>query len=215
MLKWRGTAFRRVWRRVSFVTSTASIVTVVHFEVAEIESDLTPLPFTLIAVALGIFLGFRNNASYDRYWEGRKLWGRMVNPSRTLARQILTLIGPLTDEASMTGVPPRDDAELRELHRDMVDRLVAYVHCVRMHLRDEDPESELSLFLPPSEVAALCEESNRPIAIIEALADRPLKAIATNIEINVRQRLGETDLPVRPRPVRGSSADLCGEFNRI
>ena len=41
---------------------------------------------SLIGTALGLVLVFRNNGSYDRYWEGRKKWGGIVNSSRNLAR---------------------------------------------------------------------------------------------------------------------------------
>ena len=55
--------------------------------------DRLSLPLRRAAgVALAIFLGFRNNSAYDRWWEGRKLWGGIVNNSRTLARQITTLL---------------------------------------------------------------------------------------------------------------------------
>ncbi len=172
LFKWRGTALRRVWRRVSFVTAVATIVAVVHMN-TEHEADLTPLPFTLIAIALGIFLGFRNNTSYDRFWEGRKLWGRMVNTSRSLTRQILTLIGPLPDDgADGRSAERADDADLAEFHREMVHRVAAYVNAVRMHLRDEDPQLELSRLLDEREVAALRDASNRPVAILQTLGDR-------------------------------------------
>ncbi|MCP3104369.1 hypothetical protein LZ198_36445 [Myxococcus sp. K15C18031901] len=65
------------------------------------------LPVTLLAAALGVLLGFRNNSAYDRWWEARSLWGGVVNWSRTFARQVLTLLPrpnpernlPLTEEA--------------------------------------------------------------------------------------------------------------------
>jgi ion channel-forming bestrophin family protein len=44
-------------------------------------------PFTVLGTALGLLLTFRTNASYDRFWEGRKAWGCMVNRCRNLARQ--------------------------------------------------------------------------------------------------------------------------------
>jgi ion channel-forming bestrophin family protein len=56
-------------------------------------------PFSLVGIALSIFLGFRNSACYDRWWEGRKCWGQLVKSSRTLARQTLFL-GDLGPEAS-------------------------------------------------------------------------------------------------------------------
>ncbi|MCE9673650.1 hypothetical protein LY474_38185 [Myxococcus stipitatus] len=65
------------------------------------------LPVTLLAAALGVLLGFRNNSAYDRWWEARTLWGGVVNWSRSFARQVLTLLPrpnparelPLTGEA--------------------------------------------------------------------------------------------------------------------
>jgi putative membrane protein len=43
-------------------------------------------------LALSTFLGFRNNVAYERFWEGRRLWGNLVNVCRTLAIQTFTLI---------------------------------------------------------------------------------------------------------------------------
>ncbi|MBB4349412.1 bestrophin family protein [Aliirhizobium cellulosilyticum] len=53
-------------------------------------------PFSLVGIALSIFLGFRNSACYDRWWEGRRCWGQLVTSSRTLARQTLFIerLGP-------------------------------------------------------------------------------------------------------------------------
>lgn len=50
-------------------------------------------PFTLLGISLSIFLGFRNNACYDRWWEARKLWGQLIHELRSLARLTHTLLG--------------------------------------------------------------------------------------------------------------------------
>ena len=49
-------------------------------------------PFTVAGIALGLMLGLRTNASYDRFWEGRKAWGAMVNRSRNIVRQSTVLV---------------------------------------------------------------------------------------------------------------------------
>lgn len=54
--------------------------------------DMSDKPHSLIGVALGLLLVFRTNASYDRFWEGRKQWGSIVNESRNLARLASTLL---------------------------------------------------------------------------------------------------------------------------
>ena len=164
LFRFKGTAFQRIWKRVAFTTLVAAIVTYMDLGLGgryQFHEDLTPLPFSLIGVALGIFLGFRNNTSYDRFWEGRKLWGRMVNTSRSLTRQILTLVGPIQKEwegrltdgirSHYFGQLPTDEQraeepdvhELLEFHKEMVHRVAAYVHCFRMHLCDENPLEEL------------------------------------------------------------------------
>lgn len=64
--------------------------------------SISSIPLTVIGAALSIFLGFRNNAVYERYWEARILWGRLVNASRTLVRQ-LTQFTPPRHEGSCGG----------------------------------------------------------------------------------------------------------------
>jgi putative membrane protein len=187
LLSWRGTALKRIWLRVLFVTLVAVVVTVLHY-MWPVHQDLTPVPFQLSGLALGIFLGFRNNTSYDRFWEGRRLWGAMVNTSRTFTRQLLTLVGPMSEAASKLTEGTRnpyatrtdeqqesvDDetAELLAFHKEMVHRTAAYVHCLRAHLRDQDGLHELRRLLPEAEVEALKGESNRPIALLQMLGDR-------------------------------------------
>ena len=160
----RGTALSRVWRRLLVVTLVATVVTVV-FESHELPfKALTTIPFSLVAVALGIFLGFRNNTSYDRFWEGRKLWGRLVNTTRTLARQVQVMVGP------EPGAPAPEN--LTETQRELVYRVIGYVHAFRMHLRDEDDLDSLAEFLSEQERAALATELNRPIGILRELGQR-------------------------------------------
>lgn len=191
----RGSALQRIWRRLLFTTLVAGVVTFLDLELGgvlmgeEVElgstdhiffhEDLTKTPFTLVGLALGIFLGFRNNTSYDRFWEGRKLWGRMVNVSRTFTRQILTLIGPQPYEENgvdrsdvSTTTESLDSEEVTEFHQEMVRRTAAYVHAFRMHLRDEFDPDFLKKLLPAEEVDALQDESNRPIAILQTLGDK-------------------------------------------
>lgn len=164
VLKYRGSELPRTKFRILGVAVMAIVVTVLE-ELRDWHPNLTPLPFQLVGVALGIFLGFRNNASYDRWWEGRKLWGALVNTSRSMARQVLTLV------TTQPGEPPRDDA-MRTLREELVRRVIAFPHALRLALRDDDDLSELAEFLPADEVAGLRNERNRPYAITQGTAER-------------------------------------------
>jgi putative membrane protein len=152
----RGTVLARVWIRLLVVFGVAVVVTVLDHYSAYQVVHLTPTPFALTGLALSIFLGFRNNTSYDRFWEGRKLWGGMVNYSRTITRQILTLIRPADKDRA----------------RELVYRVIAYVHCLRLHLRDDPDHRELAALLPAEEVEALDAEWNRPAYLLQRLGDR-------------------------------------------
>ena len=54
---------------------------------------VSPVPFTVFGVALSLFLGFRNNAAYDRWWEARRLWGGLVADTRALIREAELFLG--------------------------------------------------------------------------------------------------------------------------
>ncbi len=172
LLLMRGTAVSNIWPRVLATTAVAGAVTYAHEAYGMFTTNLTVTPFSLIGLALSIFLGFRNNTSYDRFWEGRKLWGGVVNTTRNLARQVLAHVGPdgLSESYRTTAHPDAADAEVVAFHHRNVRRVVAYAHALRHHLRTQDRLSELAELLPAAELASLQGEQNRPIAILQRLS---------------------------------------------
>ncbi|MEM7233950.1 MAG: bestrophin family ion channel [Planctomycetota bacterium] len=152
----KGSSFEDTWLRILGVTAVAVVVTVFRDQIS--GYTLTTTPFTLIGVSLGIFLGFRNNASYDRFWEGRKLWGAMVNTARTLARQSYTLIDS-------------EDAELPEFRRRFVHRVIAFTHAFRHHLRSSDPTEDIKEFLSQEDLSTALSKKHRPLALLKQLGD--------------------------------------------
>lgn len=155
----RGSTIPKTWGRLSFTLAVAILITYLHLRYQWLEHDLTLAPFQLTGVAIGIFLGFRNNASFDRYWEGRKLWGQIVNSTRSTTRMLLSMVGP-------TPLTP----EVRARHRDLVYHVIAWVHAVRHHLRREDRLEEFESLLAAEEIARLRTETNRPNAIMQHLS---------------------------------------------
>ena len=162
VLHLRCRALDKFWSRLLFAAAMATGFTVVWEFGYLRQTGLTTTPFTLIGLALSIFLGFRNNASYERFWEGRKLWGRLVNTSRSLTRQLLTL--PVAGDG--------EDDELRAFQQETVRALAAYVHALRLRLRGEGDLSELARLLPHVDLAALAASSNPPVALLQRLGGR-------------------------------------------
>lgn len=83
----------------------------------------------LLSTALAIFLGFRVSEAYDRWWEARKLWGAMVNVSRSFGRKITTMVVPERLEAVT------DDEQAQSAQKELLYRHIAYVNAVRINLR--------------------------------------------------------------------------------
>jgi putative membrane protein len=154
----RGSSLEETWPRIMTATLIALAVASVEYYYDIEEYTLTTTPFTLIGVAIGIFLGFRNNASYDRFWEGRKLWGSLVNTSRSLARQAQSLFSDVSDST-----------ELIQFRRTFVKRVVAFVHALRHHLRDTDPLDELAALLPSADLDEVRRAGHRPFMVLQQL----------------------------------------------
>ncbi|MFV8753875.1 bestrophin family protein [Nannocystaceae bacterium ST9] len=165
----RASSQSGIWKRVAVSALLATIVTVLQLGWDVFEANLTPLPFTLVGLALSIFLGFRNTTGYDRFWEGRKLWGQLVNGSRSFSRQIFTLIAPPPGAADM---PSWTDDRRSAIRRELVHALIGYVHAFRLHLRDEDPMPELARWLAPEQVEWLRGQHNRPISLLQHVGAR-------------------------------------------
>lgn len=171
MIVSRKVSFRRIFWTLGKPLFSMGVwafgVAAVHHFFPHSRLWVSPLPFTVAGAALSIFLGFRNNAAYDRYWEGRSLWGRLVNTSRSFARQLITY---LRDEPAPYGEPgDKPLPEREQFIRQMSYRVIAFVHALRHHLRGEDPMLEVAGLIEPSEWERIREKRTVPNAILLSL----------------------------------------------
>jgi putative membrane protein len=158
-LIFRGSVLSDVLPVLSAFVAWSFVPTGLTWALGHPPIDLTPAPFTIVGLALSILLGFRNNACYDRWWEGRKTWGRLVNVSRRFARQVLTLS---VAEAA-------DQEALASWRRHNVHRMIAFVYALKHHLRESDATRELAVLLPSEEVKSLLTDANVPDALVNDL----------------------------------------------
>jgi putative membrane protein len=92
---------------------------------AELEFLRVPfLPIGVIGTAVAFYVGFKNNAAYDRFWEGRKIWGGIVNASRTWATCVTSYVQPGDDSTAA-----------RNVRRELVYRQLAWINALRLQLR--------------------------------------------------------------------------------
>lgn len=124
------TTIRYSWRNILFSLICSSLAWVVH---AVLGQNQLTIPIGVVAIlgtALAIILGFRNTSAYERWWEARKIWGGLVNESRTFTRQALTIV----DRKDVT-------PELWESCSRIVRTQIAFINALRLQLRDQkDPD---------------------------------------------------------------------------
>lgn len=145
---------REVWKLLALLFVWDVLVTTTYYL---LPFTAPSLPLTLFGSALALFLGFRSNSAYQRWWEGRMLWGLMINASRSLARQ------------SRNFLP---DENARDMKRTIVLRQIAYVNALRCQLRRQSPDGEVLRFLSDGEAGFALARHNIANGIIDGTGRR-------------------------------------------
>jgi len=149
-----GSVLPRILPVLLINVAIAVLVTWSHGDLFRLKITLTTIPFTLLALPLSVFLGFRNNAAYDRFWEGRKLWGELLLRSRVFARQCQSLID--------YPAPAQLSDGLADLRVRMILRTIAFNQTTRDLLRRQPAGPATQTLLLPAEWAALPHAPNQP-----------------------------------------------------
>lgn len=127
---WRGSVVARILPQIlGFALYAAGVVAVTQ-ALGLGFSNAGVAPFALVGVTLSVYLSFRNNAAYDRWWEARRLWGQIVAEARTLPRATEALL-------------PEPGARRRFLMS-----FLAFCHLLRGRLRAIDAQGEAGAFVP-------------------------------------------------------------------
>jgi putative membrane protein len=162
----------------------------VVLKVSDEDFHSTTAMHSLLGIVLGLFLVFRTNTAYDRWWEGRKLWGALVNNTRHLALKLHAFL-------------PTADLQQRRWFACMIPNLVA---SIRDHLRDTKNLAELEV-ADPSMLASLQTVQHLPNGVMALIYQR------IN-ELYKNQQLSGDQLLLADRELKEFS-DVCGACERI
>ncbi len=86
-------------------------------------------PMSIIGIAVAFYLGFKNNSSYERMWEARKIWGGIVNNARSFTVMTRDFV---TNEHALE---KQSEEGLRSIHKTVVHRHLAWLHAMTIQLR--------------------------------------------------------------------------------
>lgn len=138
-------------------------------------------PISVIGIAVAFYLGFKNNSSYDRTWEARKIWGSIVNNSRSFGVAVVSFIQGNNSDTLRKELIYRHVAWLTALRHqlrlsrpwehqeDRLHTLYSAAICEEYHAK---LDVELARYLGPEEIAALQGKTNQATQIMRRQAER-------------------------------------------
>lgn len=146
----KGTVIVTIYHRVIFFALFGGFVSILYYLDFPVSQPI--LGNVIPSIVLGLLLVFRTNTAYDRFWEGRKAWGDIINNVRNLARLIVVSI----DEKSL---------EDRKDKVAALRLLVAFAVATKLHLRSLPINSELEELILESRYMTLLTMNHPPLEI--------------------------------------------------
>lgn len=171
-----GYIFGKIKYEILAVTVYTLIINMLYYQygIKEISIPLS-VPMVLGTV-LSLLLAFRSNQAYDRWWEARTIWGAIVNDSRSLARQMMSI------------VDGDDSEEFRHFRQHFIKRQIAWNYALGQSLRKKDPLRGLERLLSRRELNHLAKYDNVPAGILQ-LHSRDIKYALQQEWINPYQQI--------------------------
>ncbi|MGI2031448.1 bestrophin family protein [Rhizobium panacihumi] len=177
----KGSIIVRIFPQMLFVFVVSTIVVIAHRDLPSIVPGSLGAPFALFGIAISVFLGFRNNACYDRWWEARKCWGQLIYATRGFARQSL-LLPTLHGERGETA------------RHSLLDLMIALPHVLVGYLRPDGVQTVTPVL--PAEIRDAISASKMPAEVLlnqisrqlaglrrdEMLSDIQLKMLDENVQ---------------------------------
>ncbi|GAA0872667.1 bestrophin family ion channel [Gangjinia marincola] len=156
-----GLILRYAWINLIFFSGYAFVVFSLYHFLDWKFIDIPFQPLSVIGIAVSFYIGFKNSQSYDRFWEGRKIWGGIVNYSRTWAMQVISFI------------KTNDREQDHKIHTQLIHRHIAWLNALRVQLRQpkswslKENRAVEKLFDKHDERNASCNEAYNYVSMRE------------------------------------------------
>lgn len=198
MISKRGFAFKVIFRwsyHIMLATLVYNIFVAMLYHFNILNISMPWIPVSILGTAVAFYVGFKNNQSYERMWEARKIWGSITNDSRSWAAAVISMINNST-ETNYT------EEELYEIKKQLIYRHIAWLYRLRKKLliptewehvtqkgfvgwrsrkgrlkygvgRVADDEVKINMcdFLSSKELDSLAEKKNKAVHIVAMQSD--------------------------------------------
>jgi putative membrane protein len=155
-LQFKGSVIPAIYSRVLWCGLFGVFISLLHYFNLPVSYPI--FENVIPSIVLGLLLVFRTNTAYERFWEGRKSWGNLVNNVRNLARQIWVVVAEQTQEDRIEKVW-------------ILRLLVAFAVASKLHLRGESVNSELQELMSPKRYFKLKSMNNPPLEVAFWIGD--------------------------------------------
>lgn len=155
---WKGSVLLKIIPQLLIITLFSVVVLYFKGTIYDYKVHLNPAIFTLLGLSLAIFMGFCNSASYDRFWEGRKLWGLLVIETRSLTRQVLTLINDTSPDS-------------KSKKQEFIKMISAVCWSLNFQLRNKDANDKLKELLSSENFEKVKDKKFKPIILLDIMGD--------------------------------------------
>lgn len=182
---WDGSILQSVLPQLAFMALVSCVAVATHGRVLGEKIPLNATLLTPFGLTLAIFLGFRNSASFQRFDEGRHLWGALLIAARSLMSQMLSALP--------------DAAE----HRPLARCLIALVHALRHELRGSEAGADLQRLLGPADAQRLQGRCQVSTTLLHELRERLSALNAAGRLSDARLWAMETQLTEIARAIGG------------
>lgn len=165
-----------IFNKVKFDLVYILLLSAVVLFITDRFKDLLPeMPLTIpafIGTAISILLSFKLNQSYDRWWEARKVWGAIVNDSRSFVIQLQSLTS-------------KNNAETV---RKIALRQIAWCYSLGQSLRGLNPMTNLEHYISAEELDEIKKHNNKPLVLLQLHAT-DIKELKEKNQIDIFSQL--------------------------
>src|SRR5664279_851225 len=150
---------------------TLVIAVIVSISTYRVDSFIPNMPINVpafLGTAISVLLSFKLSQSYDRWWEARKIWGTIVNESRSFTLQLQAFITPGNDDVI----------------KQLALRQIAWCYCLGQSLRGLDPMENLEKYISEDDLKKISNHNNKPLALLQ-LNNRQIAELKNNGKLDV------------------------------
>ena len=146
-----------------------------YFLQAPIKDNIPDIPLGIpafLGTSISVIISFKLSQSYDRWWEARKIWGSIVNDSRTLVLQLQSFLAKGCDK------------EIRKI----CFRHIGWCFSLGQSLRGQTGLENMERYLSPEDIAVISRHRNKPLAILQLNAHH-IAELRTGDKMDIRSHI--------------------------